>query len=250
VVVKARLVVLAKAAPGPTAAHLRYIQRDGVTPEGEPGRCYGPTADATDPTAFERRGRDDRHQFRFIVSPEDAAELGDLKGFTRQLMSGMEADLGMRLDWIAVDHFDTDNPHTHGMRARAAAIATDLLGPQTGQKLRERLARDVEAGRWTGLDRRLVERTRDGVLDVADAEAALSGRIRTLAQRGLAEPEGGSRWRLRADVETTLKAMSERSDRERQFVTRQRPWEGLIPGDADGWNSPNGALTLGVRRSA
>jgi type IV secretory pathway VirD2 relaxase len=28
------------------------------------------------------RGRDNRHQFRFIVSPEDGADFGDLTGFT------------------------------------------------------------------------------------------------------------------------------------------------------------------------
>ena len=95
------------------AAHLRYIQRDGVTPEGEPGAAYGATEDRADAEAFEARGREDRHQFRFIVSPEDAAELGDLRGFTRDLMGRMEGDLGTRLDWVAVDHFDTDNPHSH-----------------------------------------------------------------------------------------------------------------------------------------
>ena len=37
----------------------------------------------------------------------------DLRGFTRDLARRMEADLGTRLDWVAVDHWNTDNPHVH-----------------------------------------------------------------------------------------------------------------------------------------
>ena len=217
VVVKARLVILAKASPGSTAAHLRYIQRDGVAPEGEPGQAYGPTTDAADAEGFEARGQDDRHQFRFIVSAEDGAEIGDLKAFTRDLMGRMEADLGTRLDWVAVDHFDTDNPHSHvvlrgvddqgrdlviardyiahGLRLRASALATEMLGPQTERDLRERLAREVDAERWTGLDRWLVDRTESGVVNLgAGDDRALAGRIRTLERLGLAEPMDGARW--------------------------------------------------------
>jgi type IV secretory pathway VirD2 relaxase len=55
----------------------------------------------------------DRHQFRFIVAPEDGAELSDLRAFTRELMDQMQTDLGTRLDWVAVDHFHTGHPHSH-----------------------------------------------------------------------------------------------------------------------------------------
>jgi type IV secretory pathway VirD2 relaxase len=53
------------------------------------------------------------HHFRIIVSPEDAAELTDLREYTRDLVRQMETDLGTRLDWVAVDHWNTDNPHVH-----------------------------------------------------------------------------------------------------------------------------------------
>ena len=52
-------------------AKRRYIEREGVGPEGEQGQAYGPHTDDADMDAFERRARDDRHQFRFIVSPAD-----------------------------------------------------------------------------------------------------------------------------------------------------------------------------------
>jgi type IV secretory pathway VirD2 relaxase len=60
--------------------------------DGEPGQAYGSTTDNADLVAFEERGREDRHQFRFIVSPEDAEQLNDLHRYTRHLMSRMEAD--------------------------------------------------------------------------------------------------------------------------------------------------------------
>lgn len=243
VVVKARLVVHAQVAAGSTAAHLRYIQRDSVTREGEPGRAYSGSKDIADTDAFEARVEDDRHEFRFIVSPEDAAELGDLKGFTRDLMGRMEADLGSRLDWVAVDHWDTDNPHTHvvlrgvdetgrdlviardyiahGFRLRASELATNLLGPQTELEMRERMTREVGQERWTGLDRQLSDRARDGSVDLrsepSDADGRfrrglLIGRLQELERLGLAESQGSGRWSLSPISEPTLRAMGERGD--------------------------------------
>ena len=68
---------------------------------------------AVDTTTSETRGQEDRHQFRFIVSSEDTQALGDLKSFIRDLMKPMATDLDTKLEWAAVDHWDTDNPHTH-----------------------------------------------------------------------------------------------------------------------------------------
>jgi hypothetical protein len=68
VMVKAGVVKLASAkAAGAAAAHLRYLQRDGVTREGEHGRFYSTFSDDVDGKAFLERGEGDRHQFRFIV---------------------------------------------------------------------------------------------------------------------------------------------------------------------------------------
>jgi hypothetical protein len=49
-------------------AHLRYLERDGVTKDGEKGQVYSAERDVEDGSAFLERGRQDRHQFRFIVS--------------------------------------------------------------------------------------------------------------------------------------------------------------------------------------
>ena len=113
VVIKARIVRIKAGDAGAVRAHLRYVQRDGVTREGEPGELYDAGNDRADGKAFTERSAGDRHQFRFIVAPEDSAELADLKPFVRDLMRQMEQDLGTRLDWVAADHFNTGHPHSH-----------------------------------------------------------------------------------------------------------------------------------------
>src|SRR3546814_3339105 len=108
-------------------AHLRYIQRDGVTRGGAPGELYSAERDTADGKAFLQRCDGDRHQFRFIVSAEDGSEYPDLKPYIRRLMTQMEADLGTRLDWVAVDHFNTAHPHTHIMlRGRSEEHTSEL----------------------------------------------------------------------------------------------------------------------------
>jgi type IV secretory pathway VirD2 relaxase len=242
VAVKVRLVYLKQVGARSTATHLRYIEREGVGRDGEPGQGYGPTTDQADLDAFEERGREDRHQFRFIVSPEDGAELGDLRTYTRHLMGRMEADLGTRLDWVAVDHWDTDNPHTHvvlrgkddtghdlvisqayltrGMRERAAELATEWLGPRTEQEIRQSLEREVQQERWTRLDWTLQREATDGLVRVgrlADPRLRrerelLIGRLQHLRSLGLASAPQPGVWVVHADAEQTLRAMGERGD--------------------------------------
>src|SRR6202007_1193676 len=126
---------------------------------------------------FADRCNDDRHHFRFIVSPEDAAQLSGLKTFTRDLMDQAARDLGTKLDWIAAEHWNTDNPHIHvivrgvaddgrdlvisrdyiseGLRARAGHLVTLDLGPRNDLEVRRRLNAEIDSDRWTGLDRAL-----------------------------------------------------------------------------------------------
>ncbi|QCX48228.1 relaxase/mobilization nuclease and DUF3363 domain-containing protein [Ralstonia pseudosolanacearum] len=242
VTIKARLVNLAKAGPRSTTAHLRYIEREGVDRQGGPGHAYSQTTDAADTAAFEERGREDRHQFRFIVSPEDAEQLNDLRTYTRHLMARMEADLGTRLDWVAVDHWNTDNPHTHvvlrgkddtgkdliisrdyiaeGMRHRAAELATEWLGPRTELEIQRAMQREVDQERWTGLDRTLQREAVDGLVRpetlaeprLQRQRQMLIGRLQHLQRMGLATEQKPGTWAIHADAESTLRAMGERGD--------------------------------------
>lgn len=240
VIIKSRFVMV-KPGSDAIAAHLRYIERDGVTREGERGQAYGADTDAVDTRGFIERSQGDRHQFRFIVSSEDAGELGDLHAFTRTLMRRMEVDLQTRLDWVAVDHHDTDNPHTHivlrgradngqdlviapeymshGMRERAAELATEWLGPRTEREIAESLQREVQQERFTTLDRTLLRMAGDtGLLDGSglrgdiDYQRVLAARVQHLAGMGLAHPAEAGGWQLDARMQATLRRLGERGD--------------------------------------
>jgi type IV secretory pathway VirD2 relaxase len=90
-VVKAR-VVRDGGRGAPFATHLNYLQREGVTRDGEMGLPFGPDGGDADARTFAERCRDDRHHFRFIVSPDDALEMSDLRSFTRDLMRQAEQE--------------------------------------------------------------------------------------------------------------------------------------------------------------
>ena len=242
VVIKTRVVRHHQRAT-PLKAHLNYLRREGVTRDGEKALLFGPGEGDVDGQAFADHCEDDRHHFRFIVSPEDAVEMTDLRGFTRELMSQMESDLGTKLDWAGVDHWNTDNPHVHiilrgrtddgqdlviardyikeGMRARAADLVTQDLGPRTDLDIRRNLDRQVEAERWTQLDRQLVRDGHDtGVIDIApdrhatpdEYHALKVGRLRKLESLGLADQVGPGQWIIADDAEPTLREMGERGD--------------------------------------
>ncbi|MBV5634637.1 relaxase/mobilization nuclease and DUF3363 domain-containing protein [Pseudomonas aeruginosa] len=241
--IKTLLVNQRQASPRSLAKHLRYIERDGAGRDGEPGRAYGPQADDADLGAFRECCQDDRHHFRFIVAPEDGAELDDLRTYTRHLMNRMEADLGTRLDWVAVDHWNTDNPHTHivlrgrddtgkdliiagdyiahGLRHRAAELATEWLGPRTELEIQQTLQREVEQERWTSLDRTLRrEASDDGRVQIERfneprlqrQRLLLIGRLQRLQRLGLADETQPGSWVVQADAEKTLRALGERGD--------------------------------------
>lgn len=242
VVIKTR-VVRHTARAAPLAAHLNYLRREGITRDGEKARLFGPETDEVDARDFAARAENDRHHFRFIVSPEDAVDMADLKSYARELMGQMEKDLGTKLDWVGVDHWNTDNPHVHiilrgrtddsqdlvisrdyikeGMRARAADLVTQELGPRTDLDIRRNLERQVEAERWTQLDRQLVRDGRDtGVIDLApdpkaqpdEYHALKVGRLRKLETLGLAEQVGPGQWMFDDKAEATLRDLGERGD--------------------------------------
>ncbi|GFE94720.1 relaxase/mobilization nuclease domain-containing protein [Acetobacter persici] len=270
VTVKARVVRQAGrgARPGSLADHLAYLRRDGVTHDGEKAHLFGPDGQEVDAQDFAARCKDDRHHFRFIVSPEDAPEMADLDGFTRDLVTKMEADLGTRLDWAAVSHWNTDNPHvhllvrgvdqagadlviardyiSHGLRSRAEDLVSLELGPRAEHEIETALRRDVTAERWTRLDAELQRHADDlGIVDLrADAttgfgqdathRALLTGRAQTLERMGLATSAGPGRWSLSPGLEDTLREMGARGDiiktMHRAMTERSRD-RGMSPGD-------------------
>ena len=243
VIVKTRLVTRAESSPTSTRDYLNYIQREGASRDGERGRLYNATDDRVDRESFEDRIKDDRHHFRFIVSPEEGHSIGDLQSFTRNLMAQMQKDLGTELDWVAVDHWDTDDPHTHillrgkdsngddlviareyishGMRERARELATQWLGPRSEMEIRNSLQREVTQERWTSLDQSILADHPSGVIDLRRAvqqskpsfhQSLQIGRLQHLEKMGLARETQSGIWVLEENVQSTLRAMGERGD--------------------------------------
>ena len=243
VVVKAHVVRHGPKA-APLAAHLSYLRRDGVTRDGAPGKMFGAADDPADARAFAERCQGDRHHFRFIVSPDDAMELSDLRAFTRDLMAQASRDLGTKIDWVAIDHWNTEHPHIHvlargraddgadlvisrdyisrGFRARAAQLVNLELGPRSEQEILRGLERQVDADRWTPLDQALAREAErhDGVVDLRpvgdqamDVESTmLVARSRKLERLGLAAPLGSGQWMMAEKAESVLRALGERGD--------------------------------------
>ena len=175
------------------------------------------------------------------LQPDDFSTFEKMLGDI-QTAYGRE-DLGTRLDWVAVDHWNTDNPHIHiilrgrtddgqdlvisrdyikeGMRARAQDLVTQELGPRTDLEIHRNLERQVEAERWTQLDRQLVrDAGKSGIIDLAplpdrqpdEFHTLKVGRLRTLEIRGLAEEIGLSQWFIKPEAEAVLRELGERGD--------------------------------------
>jgi type IV secretory pathway VirD2 relaxase len=77
------------------------------------------------------RGRP-RH-FRFIVAPDDAAELSDVRAFPRDLMAEAQRDLATDFDWAAVDHRSTEHLHIYGIVRGRTGDGEELVGLSGGR---------------------------------------------------------------------------------------------------------------------
>ena len=205
---------------------------------------FDAASDEADTKSFADRCEDDRHHFRFIISPEDAAELENVRTFARELMADAERDLGTKLDWVGIDHWNTDNPHVHvlvrgraddgqdlvisreyisrGFRERASERVTLELGARTEHEIRSTLESEVQAERWTSLDRSLRKIADDGggVIDLRPGLAEedpelrrlMLGRAAKLERLGLGEQVGSARWTLKPGLEQTLRDLGTRGD--------------------------------------
>lgn len=217
------------------SAHVSYLARAGAGADGAQAQVFGATRDAIDGSSATAGWAKDRHHFRFIISPEHGDRISDLQSYTREVMNRVAGDLGEpTLSWLAVCHFDTDQPHAHvlvrgrrgdgrdlviprdymgyGFRARAQEVAQERLGDLSRQDAERRIWRETEADRFTAVDRRLMAAAdadgavADGVGGTDAWTALIRGRLRHLERLGLATPMG-RRYRLAPDLETRLRRL-------------------------------------------
>jgi type IV secretory pathway VirD2 relaxase len=239
VIVKARVVKNTAYGKKANALHLSYIEREGVEKDGSKGHLYGSDSNFNQ-EHFKREIEGEKHQFRFIVSPEDAHQI-ELTDYTRELMKAIEHDLETKLEWAAVNHYNTDNPHTHivvrglddadkelrisknfmshGFRHRACELMNNELGLRTDKEIQQQKMSEVSQERFTQLDRTILRVANEEgkiftskvLIKEADKPVIL-GRLEKLQQFGLAEQINHSDWHLMEGWEQVLQKMQMRGD--------------------------------------
>ena len=222
------------------AMHVAYLGRSGAGVEGARPEFFDREGDALSPAVETIGWSEDRHHFRFIISPEHGDRIDDLNGYVREVMSRVGADLGEpALKWIGTCHYDTEQPHAHvlvrgrrgdgrdlviprdyigyGFRARAQEVAQERLGDLSRIDAERRIWKETQADRFTGFDKRLLAAADvGGMVDdgvgANDAWSALTrGRLRHLEGLGLAI-RSGRRYRLDGEMELKLRTLQIRRD--------------------------------------
>lgn len=253
VVVKARFVSHGGGRGAPLRVHVAYLAREGrsVAGRSETGdssdldRSVNYLSRQEDTTAnsvtfYNQHERDldgksltsawatDARHFRLIISAEDGAAMGDLQPFIREVMAGLEAKLATKLEWLAVDHHDTDNPHSHvllrgrradgqelfipsrliasGIREHAQEIVTRALGPRQNVDLVQERAREIATRGPSPLDKELL-RARDRRGNIYTQRPDLLARLERLEGWDLAAKDQGG-WRLASDLGAGLKSLA------------------------------------------
>ena len=167
---------------GAWKAHARYLQREGTEREdGLGGQGFDAESEGVDLVnlvdAWAQAG--DERMFKFVLSPE-RGDAVDLKKVTRAFMEAVENDLDTKLQWGAVDHYNTDNPHVHivvrgidengkplqiaplWIKNRARQIASEVmtaeLGYRSEQDVKQSMERAVTGMFVTPMDRAIRSR--------------------------------------------------------------------------------------------
>ena len=230
---------------GGWSAHARYLSRQGAQREQGKGQGFDAEHDAVDMVAVVRDWeKKDELLWRFIVSPEDASRL-DLREHVRGLVQQMERDLDTKLQWIGIDHHNTDDDHIHllvrgvrddgqplqidreylklGMRGRSQEIVTKELGPRLEPEVLHARERVIRKEQWTEIDRALQRKANESGLvsyeqfqprsDASHVRAEQElARLQFLEDVGLARRVGEASWELSQDRERSLRERQQSKD--------------------------------------
>jgi type IV secretory pathway VirD2 relaxase len=230
---------------GAWAAHARYLSRSGAQQEFEKGMGFDAESEGIDmPATVRGWERGDELTWRFIVSPEDADRLS-LRDHVRQLVGQMECDLDTRLEWVAIDHHNTDDAHVHllvrgvrengrplevnreylrsGIRIRSQEIATRELGPRLQPEMLRARERAIRREQWTEIDRALQARAdENGIVTYDQFQARSEGariraeqeidRLQFLSRLGLARRVEERSWELAHNYERDLRERQRSQD--------------------------------------
>ncbi len=230
---------------GAWTAHAKYLSRPGAQREIAKGLGFDSTREQIDMIATVRTWeKSDELMWRFIVSPEDANRL-NLRDHVREMVGAMERDLGTKLEWVAIDHHNTDDAHVHllvrgvrengrplkidrdylrsGMRMRSQEITTRELGPRLEPEMLHARERVVRREQWTEIDRALQRKSdasrvvsydhfqprSDGARIRAEQEI---DRLQFLTGLGLAQRIDERSWQLSENHERELRDRQQSND--------------------------------------
>ena len=165
--------------------------------------------------------------WKVIISPEQGYKL-DLKEHVKDVMVQVEKDLKTKIQYVACDHYNTDQPHVHvavrgvrddgtmlkidkeylsvGIRARSKEIATRTLGLRLEKDALLRRGQAISKRYVTELDRE-IQRRLDQYKTITfdkrpatgfkhEMELQLVGRLQYLSGIGLAEKEDAITWKV------------------------------------------------------
>lgn len=223
----------------------RYMERGHDKEPGHKELGWNETEDRVHivATAHNWAQAHDRLHWRIILSPDDI-DLIDVREHVRKVMAQMEKDLGTKLQWVAVEHDNTDHRHAHilirgvrqeidrngkcvtltmpreyvsqGIRDISQQLIERELGPRSEREYMEARDRCIEGERWTELDRGIERRVqRDGLADYRSLDYMRERtkarafqemqRLAFLEGMGLAQGLGDNRWQLEPDFRQRLK---------------------------------------------
>ena len=174
------------------------------------------------------------HMFNIIISPEDGKKL-DLTEFTKDFIAVIEKDLKTKLDWVAGNHYDTNDPHIHllikgsdengkpllmkrdyiakGLRARAGQVATKKIGLRSYEEVVSSLERKICSTKKCELDNIIVKHCVNGAFDLSKANSQLNDlpsslftrRLEFLSTKGLVTKIKESCWQIKDGLPEQLR---------------------------------------------
>jgi hypothetical protein len=226
--------------------YARYMERGHEKETGHREVGFDATEDAVDTVGVANKwalSRDKLH-WRMILTPDDVDRV-DLHQHVRDVMAQMEKDLGTKLQWVAVEHDNTEHRHAHillrgvrqeldrdgkcvtltmpaqyvsqGIRDISQQLVERQLGPRTQREYLDARSHGVEAERWTELDRAIEKRLADGFADYRFAGYLIERsrervqqemeRLAYLEGRGFAYSTGDHQWMMMTEWKERLKEL-------------------------------------------
>lgn len=275
-------------AKGSIARHVNYLGRDSASADGNAGVFYDASRQGLDARQETTAWVPDRHHFRIIISPERGGDIPDMTAYVREVMQRVEKDLaasgaiepGTKLQWIGINHHNTDNPHAHvvlrgkqedgrdlvipraylahGMRQRASEVATELLGERTIEQAQEARLKEVDAERFTSLDRMIERHVENGRIDLSPAKPIGFGaddrqlslaRLQFLEGIGMAHKEKGTWWSLEEDFGQSLRELGQRNDVIKQLYSQLGNEAGRVQRMTSGAEAPVAGVVIAKDRA-